>query len=246
MLFPSRARRLQRRRRFWTRSDLPRWLARFVGGGDVVIREDARWPDSGGQGGAARLELYTENDSHTHLISVREWCTYEEAPAEADCAACESSTPPRRTVKRLHVCARVSLHPWWLMSLERRLESFLVRRWLDSLTLGAAVDDAICAQILAERQLGERDVAQQRHLSPATPQQSAPPPCATAAARPFPALPLVLQRSACVGVKKRDARAELPPRRRKKRIVPALLMLAKVGAAALCARALPVAFALRR
>jgi hypothetical protein len=216
-----------------------------VGGGDVVIREDARWPEAPG---AARLELYTENDSHTHLISVREWCTYEEAPAAADGAACDSTPAERGTVKRLHVCARVALRPWWLLGLERRLEAFLVRRWLDSLALGAAVDDAICAQILAERQrgnsAGECDgSAQHRQLAPATPPQTTP--CATAAARPFPALPLLLQPKACVAGK-RDARAALPPRRRKKRLVPALLMLAKVGAAALFARALPVTFALRR
>ena len=134
-------RRLQRRRRFWTRSDLPRWLAPFVGGADVQIREDARWrTDRDG----ARLELYTENESHVGLIAVREWCTY----------AADGEAPHTRARKMLHITARMVLRPWWLLGAERKLEAFLVRRWLHALQLGLAADDALCAEVAAERAAG--------------------------------------------------------------------------------------------
>ena len=104
----------------------------------MQIREDARWrTDRDG----ARLELYTENESHVGLIAVREWCTY----------AADGEAPHTRARKSLHITARMVLRPWWLLGAERKLEAFLVRRWLHALQLGLAADDALCAEVLAER-----------------------------------------------------------------------------------------------
>jgi hypothetical protein len=237
--------RLQRRRRFWTRSELPRWLARAVGGADVVIREDARWPDAS-LPREARLTLYTENESHATLIRVQEWCTYEAADADAadadaadtDAPDADTSSPAlQRTRKRLHVRATVLLRAWWLPGLQARLEAFLVRRWLDSLQLGLAADDALCAQILAER----ADVADGADAAADAPPAPAVVTVVAAQARPRPpACPL----APCAAP--HAPHAACAPRRRKRRLLPAVWVVAKVGVAALCARALPVAFALRR
>ena len=194
----------------------------------MQIREDARWrTDRDG----ARLELYTENESHMGLIAVREWCTY----------AADVEAPHTRARKSLHITARMVLRPWWLLGAERKLEAFLVRRWLHALQLGLAADDALCAEVLAERAAG---VAEPPAEQPSTPPAGAPqlecrfPPAPRGTDAPQPAV---------AWASPPPSPAQAPqPRRKQRRILPALLTVAKIGAAAVLARALPVAFGARR
>jgi len=197
----------------------------------VVIREDARWRTDG-----ALLELYTENVSHRAFLRVQEWCTFE---------PCSTSAEPR-TLKRLHVQAGIVRH-WWFFGLSQKLEAFLLRRYLESLKLGLAVDEVIRGEMLAE---GTAACAT-KHLSLRGPCDATPPP------PPPPPRPCMEEQAMAPAAAARSPARSRPQQQckwNKPVVLPFLAALAsgavksgiKVASLALLARALPLALALRR
>ena len=114
-----------RLRRFFAANDAPAWVRKVSGGEYLRGTEQIEWSEAEGV-----MNMYTVNESHSHLITAEEICVIRADP----------DRPTTGTIKTLTVRARLRIRGWWTLGLSHVAEKFLLGRYVALVEQGKRIE----------------------------------------------------------------------------------------------------------